>query len=159
MLDGNYTRMLWAILNKSWKQHPTKQQLYSHLPPIAKTIQVRQAKHVGHYWRSWDELISDVRQWTPSYWWAKAGRPSRTYIHQLCADTGCRLEDLSEAMDDRDGWWERVWQIRASRATWWWSLLYSQCFGWWILPSSGVSCQTRESTEHLELNPSFNLRE
>ena len=25
-LDGNYTRMLWAILNKSWRQHPTKQQ-------------------------------------------------------------------------------------------------------------------------------------
>ena len=21
-LDGNYTRMLWAILNKSWRQHP-----------------------------------------------------------------------------------------------------------------------------------------
>ena len=27
-LDGNCTRMLRAILNKSWKQHPTKQQLY-----------------------------------------------------------------------------------------------------------------------------------
>ena len=26
-LDGNYTRMLWAILNKSWRQHPTKQHL------------------------------------------------------------------------------------------------------------------------------------
>ena len=24
-LDGNYTRMLRAILNKSWRQHPTKQ--------------------------------------------------------------------------------------------------------------------------------------
>ena len=29
-LDGNYTRMLRAILNKSWRQHPTKQQLYGH---------------------------------------------------------------------------------------------------------------------------------
>ena len=36
--DSNYTRMLWAILNKSWKQHPTKQQLYGHLPSIMKTI-------------------------------------------------------------------------------------------------------------------------
>ena len=35
-LDGNYTRMLQAILNKSWRQHPTKQQLYGHLPPITK---------------------------------------------------------------------------------------------------------------------------
>ena len=40
-LDGNYTRMLRAILNKSWRQHPTKQQLYSHLPSIMKTIKIR----------------------------------------------------------------------------------------------------------------------
>ena len=31
-LDGNYTRMLRAILNKSWRQHPTRHQLYGHLP-------------------------------------------------------------------------------------------------------------------------------
>ena len=37
-LDGNYTRMLRAILNKYWQQHPTRHQLYSHLPPIMKTI-------------------------------------------------------------------------------------------------------------------------
>ena len=30
-LDGNYTRMLRAILNKSWRQHPTRHQLYGHL--------------------------------------------------------------------------------------------------------------------------------
>ena len=35
-LDGNYKRMLRAILNKSWWQHPTRHQLYSHLPPITK---------------------------------------------------------------------------------------------------------------------------
>ena len=29
-LDGNYTRMLRAILNKSWRQHPTKHQLYGY---------------------------------------------------------------------------------------------------------------------------------
>ena len=40
-LDGNYPRMLRAILNKSWQQHPTKHQLYDQLPPITKTIQVR----------------------------------------------------------------------------------------------------------------------
>ena len=40
-LDGNYTRMLRAILNRSWQQHPTRLQLYSHLPLITKTIQVR----------------------------------------------------------------------------------------------------------------------
>ena len=51
-LDGNYTRMMRAILNKSWRQHPTRHQLYGHLPPITKTIQVRRTRHSGHCWRS-----------------------------------------------------------------------------------------------------------
>ena len=79
-LDGNYTRILRAILNKSWKQHPTKHQLYGHQPPITKTIQVRRPRHTGHCWRSRDELISDVLLWTPKYGQAKAGRPARIYI-------------------------------------------------------------------------------
>ena len=37
-LDGNYTRMLRAILNNFWRQHPTRHQLYGLLPPITKTI-------------------------------------------------------------------------------------------------------------------------
>ena len=41
-LDGNYIRMPHAVLNKSRKQHPTKQQLYGHLFPISKTIQDEQ---------------------------------------------------------------------------------------------------------------------
>ena len=36
-LDGNYTRRQREILNKSLRQHPTKQRLYGHLPPITKT--------------------------------------------------------------------------------------------------------------------------
>ena len=93
-LDGNYTRMMWAILNKSWWQHPTRHQLYGHLPPITKTIQVRRTRHAGHCWRSSDELISDVLLWTPTHGRAKAGRLARTYIQQLCEDTGCCPEDL-----------------------------------------------------------------
>ena len=57
--------MLRAILNKSWRQHPTRHQLYGHLPPITKTIQVRRTRHAGYCWRSRDKLISDVLQWTP----------------------------------------------------------------------------------------------
>ena len=104
-LDGNYTRMLRAVLNKSWRQHPTRLQLYGHLPPITKTIQVRRTRHAGHCWRSKDELISDVLLWTPTHGCARVGRPARTYIQQLCEDTGCNPEDLPEAMNDmaRDG--------------------------------------------------------
>ena len=124
-LDGNYTRMLRAILNKSWRQHPTRHQLYGHLPPITKTIQVRRTRHAGHSWRSRDELISDVLLWTPTHSRAKAGRPARTYIQQLCEDTGCCPEDLPRAMNDREEWRERVRDIRATSARWWW--------WWWYL--------------------------
>ena len=46
-LDSNYTRMLQVILNMSWRQHPTKQQLYGHLPPITKTIKINELDTAG----------------------------------------------------------------------------------------------------------------
>ena len=126
-LDGNYTRMLRAILNKSWQQHPTRHQLYGHLPPITKTIQVRRTRHAGHCWRSRDELIRDVLLWIPTHGRAKAGRPARTYIQQLCEDTGCCPEDLPRAMNNREEWRERVRDIRAASTIWWW------WWWWWLL--------------------------
>ena len=103
-LDGNYSRMLRAILNKSWRQHPTRHKLYGHPPPITKTIQVIRTRHAGHCWRTRDELIRDVLLWTPTYGRAKARRPAKTYIQQLCVDMGCSPEDLPEAMNDREKW-------------------------------------------------------
>ena len=121
-------------INKFWRQHPTKHQLYGHLPPITKTIQVRRTKHAGHCWRSRDELISALisgpplmaeqrrahkcnHKWTPTYGRAKPGRPARTYIQQLCEHTGCSLEDLLEAMNDREKWLERVRDVHAGGTT------------------------------------------
>ena len=109
-LYGNYTRKFRAILNRSWRQHPTKHQLYGHLLPFTslyklnESIQVKRTRHAGHCWRSKDELISDELLWTPTYGQAKAGRPARTYIQQLCEDTGCNPEDLPEAMNNRENW-------------------------------------------------------
>ena len=116
-LDGNYTRMLRAILNKSWGQHATKLQLYGHLPPITKTMKVRRTRHTGHCRRSKDELISDVLLWTNSNGRGKVGRPARTYIQQLCEDTACSPEDLPEAMNDREKWREMVRDLRAHGMT------------------------------------------
>ena len=93
-LGGNYTRMLRAILNKSWKQQPTRHQLYGHESPITNTIKVRRTRHAGYCWRSRDELISDVLLWIPSHDQTKAERRARTYIQQLCEDTRCSPEDL-----------------------------------------------------------------
>ena len=116
--------MLRAILNKPWRQHPIRHQLYGQLPPITKTIQVRRTRLPGHCWRSRDELISDVLLWTPTYGRVKAGRPVWTYIPQQCEDTGCSPEDLPEVMNDGEKWRERVRDIRAGGTTWWW---------WWYI--------------------------
>ena len=66
--------------------------------------------------RSRDELIRDVLLWIPTHGRPKAGRPARTYIQQLCEDTGCCPEDLPRAMYDREEWRERVRDIRATSA-------------------------------------------
>ena len=148
-LDGNYTRMLRAILNKSWQQHPTRHQLYGHLPPITKTIQVRRTRHAGHCWRSRDELIRDVLLWIPTHGRAKAGRPARTYIQQLCEDTGYCPEDLPRAMNDREEWRERVRDIRAaSTIWWWWWLLYILWDDWPIFMISASNEQLQQQLEY-----------
>ena len=83
--DGNCTRMLWVILGgkkqkkpkKLWKQHPTKQQLYSHLLPISKTIQIKQdIRDTGGGVR---KLISEILQWTASHG-RGVGQTARTYL-------------------------------------------------------------------------------
>ena len=110
-LDGNYTRMLCAILNKSWRQHPTRHQLYGHLPPITKTIQVRRTRHAGHCWRSRDELIRDVLPHMAMQ------KQDDQHEHTFSEDTGCCPEDLPRAMNDREEWRERVRDIRSTSAT------------------------------------------
>ena len=72
-LDGNYTRMLRAILDKSWRRHPTRHQLYGHLPPIMKTIQVRRTRHAGHCWK-WCTLMDP-------YTWPCKSRTISTNMH------------------------------------------------------------------------------
>ena len=57
-LDRNYTRIRHAVLNRSWKQHPTKQSLYGHLPPI----QGRRGTHAFHCWWSKDEIKNNVKK-------------------------------------------------------------------------------------------------
>ena len=99
-------------IEKSWRQDPWKQQLYGHLPPITKTIKIRRTRHAGHCWRNRDDFISDVLLWTPLNGRAKARRPARTYIQQLCADTGwtigrsgergSRMSVLMARLDDDD---------------------------------------------------------
>ena len=105
-LDGNYTRMLRAILNRSWRQDTNC---------TATCVLSRKLFKLDE-----PDMQDTVLLWTPTHGRAKAGRPARTYIQQLCEDTGCCPEDLPEAMNDREKWRERVRDIRATSTTWWW---------------------------------------
>ena len=105
----------------------------------------------GHCWRSRDELIRDVLLWIPTHGRAKAGRPARTYIQQLCEDTGCSPEDLPRAMNDREEWRERVRDIRAASTIWWW---------WWYFHpdvKDGIYWDWSSNPNYLEKKQIFGL--
>ena len=77
-LDGNYTRMLRAVLNKSWRQHLTKQQLHSDLPTHhEKLSKLDENRHEG---TQLEKLISDVLLWSPSHGTSK-GRMTSSNLH------------------------------------------------------------------------------
>ena len=71
--------------------------------------------------------LTDFCTWTPQFW------PSCKDLQQLCLDTGCS----SEAMNIRDGWWERERERERERESgnsvlstwrlwsWQWSLILS----------------------------------
>ena len=114
---------LYKNTTSYFEQIPEATQLYGYLLFISKTIQVRWTRHMGHCLRSKYKLISDILLWTLSYGHACVGWLAWTYTQQLCAATGCSLEDPLGVMDDRDGWKERLREICASSVPWWW--------GWW----------------------------
>lgn len=117
-LDGTYTRMLRAVLNISWKDHPTKKFLYGHLRPISATIREKRLRFSGHCWRNKEELASDLLLWQPKHGKYGVGRRCRTYIDQLADDTGCTLDDLPTLMSDRDVWRDKVKRVRDNNSTW-----------------------------------------
>ena len=117
-LDGKYARMVRALLNNPGASTQESTNDTASCLPYRKLV--TRTRHAGHCLKSRDELISAVLLWTPTYGRAKAGWPARTYIQQLCEDTGCSLEDLPKAMNDRENWRERLKDIRASGMKWWW---------------------------------------
>ena len=123
-IDGAYTGMLCTAINRSWKDHLTNVELYGHIPPISKSLQQQRMRFVGHCWRSREELAGDILLWKPTHGHQPRGRPKKTYIDQLIDDTGCRMEELPIAMEDRERWKERVMEYRASSTWWWW-------WWWW----------------------------
>ena len=113
-IDGAYTRMLRAALNVSWKEHMTNTELYGKIPPMSQTIRTQRMRFAGHVWRNKEELASDVLLWEPTHGRQDPGRPKRTFIDQLADDTGCRPQELKNAMNNKEDWRKRVMRSRAS---------------------------------------------
>ena len=80
----------------------------------------------GHSWRSRDEVIRDVLLWTLSHGRAKAGRPSRAYLQQLCVDTECNPETCRKQWTIGRGG-ERG---QGYPCWWWFYLIFIICLQW-----------------------------
>ena len=52
--------------------------------------------------RNKDKLINNILLWIDTRGYTSNGQPVKAYIHQLCADIGCHLEDLWKVMGNRD---------------------------------------------------------
>ena len=57
-------------------------------------FQSYKGRHACHCWRNRDELIREVILWTTAHGHTSFCWPANAYIHQLCADSGCSLENL-----------------------------------------------------------------
>ena len=114
--------MLCAVLNKSWKQHPTKQLLYGHLPLISQTIKVKLTRHVGQCWSSKDKLKATFfNELLKMDTLVLANQQELIYINSV--ETVFSLEDQLEAIYYRDEWSERVREcvreVYAVSVIWW----------------------------------------
>ena len=111
----NASRFPYETLIEGRRTHQLKRREHYNEDEDGPPITLRNKKNYSNLiLQQWDELISDVLLWTPTYGQANVGRPARTYIQQLCEDTGCNPKDLPEAMKFREKWRERVRDIHAS---------------------------------------------
>ena len=60
--------------------------------------------NAGHCYRSEEEIVKDVLLWMPNHGTTKLRRPRKTYVKQLCDDTGPTTEELKTSMKDRTTW-------------------------------------------------------
>ena len=62
------------------------------------------APYKTHHLKSKDKLRSNVLLWTSTHKYTSVGQLTKAYIHQLCSNTGCHLEDLPKTIANGDRW-------------------------------------------------------
>ena len=96
-LDVIYTPLLMRVQNLSWKNHPTKQQIYGNIPSVSTTVKARRVQFAGHCCRAEKEVISTLILWKPS----QSRGLSLSYPAVISRDTGIMEQDLGKLMMDR----------------------------------------------------------
>ena len=116
--------MLRAILNKSWRQHPTEHQLYGHLPSITKAIQVRRTRHCGkllekrgraHKWctpmepphmaeQKQDDQLEHTYSSSVRIWDVALKTCQRQWTIRRSGERGSGISVLAARYDDDDMW-------------------------------------------------------
>ena len=96
-LDGTYTRLLMRAQNLSWKNHPSKEQIYGKLPAVSELIKARRVQFAGHCYRAENEVISSLLLWSPT---AHGRGRKLSYPAMIARATNLEKQDLSRAMQD-----------------------------------------------------------
>ena len=131
-----------AVLNMSRKQHPTKQQLLAHLPPISKIFLLRGIRNAGHSWRSKDELISDLLLWTATYGCTSVIQPSKfPYVSSVQTLDAARKTDKEQLIIGTIGQRKSVISVLSA----WFHIYIYICSPQWVEHSSGefANCHIR----------------
>lgn len=83
----------------------------------ANLIRQQRLRFAGYCWCS-KEAARDILLWIPSH---RKRTPSRLkmYIDHLMEDTGCRLDEIPNAMNDRNGWKQHVIECWVCSTLWW----------------------------------------
>ena len=114
-IDGAYTRILRVVLNISEKQHSTKNEFYSNIPPVSSTIRDRRLRFAGYRFRSKREFASGLVLWQPLHSLRTLGRPIKTFADKLAGDMDCQTWDLKNLTNDRR---KEVIACWTTRSTW-----------------------------------------
>ena len=85
-------KMIMYVLNKSWRQHPTKKELYGNILPLSELIKEIRIIFAGYCFRSRGEIVSNIVLWKLEFRRRiirlSAGRPNKTYLDQILNDVG-----------------------------------------------------------------------
>ena len=104
-LDGYYTRMLRMIMNITWMDKITNEDLYGNLPRISNKIRERRLKLAGHCVRLSELEVSNLVLWEPFQGKFNRGSQRLTYVDRLRKDTGLQTTaELKTLMKDKCVW-------------------------------------------------------